>query len=217
MIISIIGFMGAGKSELARWISERFSAKALDLDSVIEKNEACSIPDIFTTKGESHFRDLEAIYLSKIIEQNKSLNPDGEIEIREMDEVSEIDEINEMEEIDEVRGISEKSRIKLCLNSREELIDYLETNYNLTDLTIISLGGGTLNNLNLIKLIKENTLCIYLNTSLKTILERLKVDNGNRPMLKRESNTSLDERVEELYSERVHSYLEAADIILTNP
>ena len=203
MIISIIGFMGAGKSELARWISERFSAKALDLDSVIEKAEGCSIPDIFRIKGENRFRELEAKYLNKIIEQNKSLNPDGEI--------------REVSEIDEARGISEKSRIKLCLNSHEELIDYLETNYNLANLTIISLGGGTLNNPDLIKLIKENTLCIYLNTSIKTILERLKADNGNRPMLKRESNTSLDERVEELYSERVHSYLEAADIILTFP
>ena len=215
MIISITGFMGAGKSELAEWISERFRAKALDLDSVIEKNEACSISDIFTTKGESHFRDLEAIYLNKIIEQNKSLNPNGEI--KEISEIDEMEEIDKVRKASEIRGIFEKSRIKLCLSSYEELIDYLEANYNLANLTVISLGGGTLNNPDLIKLIKENTLCIYLNTSLKTILERLKVDNGNRPMLKRESNTSLDERVEELYSERVHSYLEAADVILTNP
>ena len=44
----------------------------MDVDDEIVHEEECSIPEIFSKKGEAYFRQLEATILSK---QMKSLNP----------------------------------------------------------------------------------------------------------------------------------------------
>lgn len=51
--------MGTGKTAIARAVSERFGMRYVSTDDLIEKKERTSIPEIFSKKGEGHFRMLE--------------------------------------------------------------------------------------------------------------------------------------------------------------
>ena len=59
MTISLTGFMGCGKSSVGRRLSELLSCSFVDLDSVIEEREGRTIPEIFTSDGETAFRQME--------------------------------------------------------------------------------------------------------------------------------------------------------------
>ena len=64
--IFLTGFMGAGKSSLGKSLSKEKGYHFIDTDKQIEKKAKMSIPDIFSTKGESYFRKLEHEVLKKI-------------------------------------------------------------------------------------------------------------------------------------------------------
>jgi shikimate dehydrogenase len=57
--IALIGFMGAGKSEVASVVAERAGMPLLDIDREIERKAGSRITDIFETRGEDVFRSLE--------------------------------------------------------------------------------------------------------------------------------------------------------------
>ncbi|MFT6849500.1 MAG: shikimate kinase [Sphingobacteriales bacterium] len=55
----IIGFMGSGKTTLAKKVASLLDLPLIDLDAQIVENAGKSIPEIFSEFGESHFRALE--------------------------------------------------------------------------------------------------------------------------------------------------------------
>lgn len=57
--IFLIGFMGAGKSTVARTLNERFGMQLIEMDEQIEAQEGMTIPELFAAKGEAYFRRLE--------------------------------------------------------------------------------------------------------------------------------------------------------------
>lgn len=57
--------MGAGKTATGRIVADRFDRVFVDLDEVIEEGMGLSIREIFTTHGESAFRDAEAAELER--------------------------------------------------------------------------------------------------------------------------------------------------------
>ena len=57
--IVLIGFMGSGKTTFGRWVSRRHNRKFYDTDEYIEKKQNTTISEIFATKGEEAFRDME--------------------------------------------------------------------------------------------------------------------------------------------------------------
>jgi shikimate kinase len=61
--IYLVGFMGAGKSTLARALGVRLGWRVEDLDDRIEARERRTIADIFRTDGEAYFRAVERIVL----------------------------------------------------------------------------------------------------------------------------------------------------------
>ena len=65
--ISLIGFMGSGKSAAGRKLSELTGYELIDTDSVIEKRAGMSIRGIFEKKGESYFREMERDVLKEIL------------------------------------------------------------------------------------------------------------------------------------------------------
>ena len=67
MIVSLIGFMGCGKSSVGRRLSELLYCPFMDLDAVIEQKVDRTIPEIFATDGEAAFRQLESDALNDII------------------------------------------------------------------------------------------------------------------------------------------------------
>ncbi len=65
----LTGFMGTGKSEVARRVAERLGRPFVDMDVLIEEREGMSIPDIFAQKGEAYFRRLEAELVRELAAQ----------------------------------------------------------------------------------------------------------------------------------------------------
>ena len=65
--VVLIGMMGAGKSTVGRRLALRLGLPFIDADTEIEAAAAMTIPDIFETHGEPHFRDGEARVISRIL------------------------------------------------------------------------------------------------------------------------------------------------------
>ncbi|MCK9615153.1 MAG: shikimate kinase [Candidatus Omnitrophica bacterium] len=64
--IYLVGFMGVGKTVVGKIIADKLKLKFIETDGTIEKEEGCPITEIFATKGEQHFRQLESNLLKKI-------------------------------------------------------------------------------------------------------------------------------------------------------
>jgi len=76
MIVFLIGFMGSGKSYLAKQLAKLENGTAVDLDEEIEKQEGRTINEIFKDNGEGYFRELEAKILIDITNKLLSSEPD---------------------------------------------------------------------------------------------------------------------------------------------
>ena len=68
--IVFVGFMGTGKSSLARIISRKTGCLLVDTDSEIGKLSGKTPTEIFQTDGEAHFRDLETNLLKSFAERS---------------------------------------------------------------------------------------------------------------------------------------------------
>lgn len=71
--IILIGYMGSGKSTIARLLSKSLSFGFQDLDEIIEKELNLSVATIFEQKGEVYFRKQEHEFLKKIIQSDENL------------------------------------------------------------------------------------------------------------------------------------------------
>ena len=67
MIISFIGYMGSGKSHIAKLLSDRLGIKLIDLDKEISKKNKMTIAEMFQKKGEIFFRRQERALLEEIV------------------------------------------------------------------------------------------------------------------------------------------------------
>ena len=57
--IFFIGFLGAGKSTLARNVGTMFKRRFIDTDRLVVRRCGKSVTEIFKTEGEDRFRELE--------------------------------------------------------------------------------------------------------------------------------------------------------------
>ena len=57
--IIITGFMGTGKSVVAKELARKLKMIFIDMDQIIEERQGTSIADIFTRYGEKYFRAQE--------------------------------------------------------------------------------------------------------------------------------------------------------------
>jgi shikimate kinase len=57
--IALVGFMGTGKTVIAKRISRKLKMKYVSTDDIIETREEKSINEIFSQDGEAHFRSVE--------------------------------------------------------------------------------------------------------------------------------------------------------------
>ncbi len=80
------------------------------------------------------------------------------------------------------------------------------------DNCVISLGGGSIINSTIRKIIKKNSYSIYLQVKLNNLLERL-ISSKKRPLLNK--NINKRETLQNLYNDRRRFY-EKADLIVSN-
>lgn len=66
----LVGMPASGKSTLGKHVAKQLGLNFIDLDKIIVENEGIEITDIFKTKGENYFRELERKYLLKMINLN---------------------------------------------------------------------------------------------------------------------------------------------------
>jgi len=57
--LALVGFMGTGKTAVAKALARRLNKEFIELDSLIEEKAGKSIPEIFRQDGEAAFRKLE--------------------------------------------------------------------------------------------------------------------------------------------------------------
>ncbi len=63
--IYLVGFMGAGKTSLAKALAKRLDWQAVDIDELIEARERATVAQIFARHGEAHFRAVERAVLAE--------------------------------------------------------------------------------------------------------------------------------------------------------
>ncbi|OJU09887.1 MAG: hypothetical protein BGN88_15670 [Clostridiales bacterium 43-6] len=66
MNIVLCGFMGSGKTTVARQLHKRTGKKMIDIDTYIETKENRTIAEIFSSEGEAFFRALETAAVKEI-------------------------------------------------------------------------------------------------------------------------------------------------------
>ena len=69
----LLGFMGAGKSTIARGLDPDY----LDMDALIEKRLGMSIAEFFAEKGETAFRQVESEVLADLLKTDRVVSTGG--------------------------------------------------------------------------------------------------------------------------------------------
>ena len=69
----LLGFMGAGKSTIARGLDPDY----LDMDALIEKRLGMSIAEFFAEKGEEVFRQVESEVLADLLQRDQVVSTGG--------------------------------------------------------------------------------------------------------------------------------------------
>ena len=69
----LIGFMGVGKSTIARALRKRIGWELVDTDALIVRDQGMPVTEIFAQKGEEEFRRIETETLAEISEREHQI------------------------------------------------------------------------------------------------------------------------------------------------
>ncbi len=70
--IVMVGFMGCGKTTVAKALAARLDCGLADLDAIVSAQQNMSVPDLINEQGESSFRDAETAALQLILDRHIS-------------------------------------------------------------------------------------------------------------------------------------------------
>jgi shikimate kinase len=77
--VVLIGFMGSGKSSVARSLARRFGVPFVDVDKRIENRAGTTIAQVFASQGEDAFRALESAALRDALREGGVIATGGGI------------------------------------------------------------------------------------------------------------------------------------------
>lgn len=147
--ISLVGFMGSGKSVIGKKLAREMEFSFIDTDEWVENQAGRSIPEIFEVEGEPGFRAREKNVLKELLPPHSSV--------------------------------------------------------------VFSCGGGVVLDEGNRETLKENSLVIWLYSSIKTTLRRIR--RGTRPLL---DCNNPGKMAREILNSRLASYARTADIIVSS-
>ena len=75
--VYLVGFMGAGKTTVARALARRLDWQFIDIDDFIEKREHETVSSLFATRGEAYFRAAERAVLVDQIKRRHAVVATG--------------------------------------------------------------------------------------------------------------------------------------------
>lgn len=75
--LTLIGFMGTGKSSVGRLVADALRFDFLDTDEMIQSHASQSITEIFKRHGEPHFRELERQVVAELSSRYKTVIATG--------------------------------------------------------------------------------------------------------------------------------------------
>ena len=185
--------MGCGKSSVGRELSKLLCCPFMDLDTEIETRSGCTVAEIFETSGEAEFRRLEKETLKDILETGGRV-----LEIPKTPALPTVGH--------PLAGggmSSPSSGTPACKNQ--------EHPSNERPQMILALGGGTVMTPRCAELVHENTFCIYLRASVRTLVSHLGNEAAGRPLLEA---SDLQERILTLMSQRSATYEKTAHVII---
>lgn len=149
--IVLAGFMGCGKTAVGKLLAEKLGLEFIDTDNLIELQEKQTISDIFKTKGEKYFRDLEENIIKIISQKNGSIISIGGGSLQREANIAELKKngfiillMASTEEI--IRRISQHQHRPLLQNCEninlriEQLLSERKKGYDCADLKIDTTG-----------------------------------------------------------------------------
>ncbi len=71
--IYLVGFMGSGKTTVAKELSKQTGRPLIDTDEALVEREGRSIPEIFDISGEAYFRKLETEVLRQVSKEGDGI------------------------------------------------------------------------------------------------------------------------------------------------
>ena len=167
-LLSLIGFMGCGKSSVGRRLSQLLSCPFIDLDEVIVERAGKSIPEIFADDGEKAFRQMELEALQYVIENSLPENSrgplphSGPLPLRGGAEMP-LPFNRQTVSVQDQNGIPQTPAERGTL--------------------VLALGGGTVMTPECAEIVRSETRCIYLRSSVETLIGNLEGQTANRPLL----------------------------------
>jgi len=75
--IIITGFMGTGKSEVAKQLACKLKMEFIDMDRIIEESRGMSIVNIFARYGENYFREQENKLVKELSQKENTVIATG--------------------------------------------------------------------------------------------------------------------------------------------
>jgi len=86
--ISLIGFMGTGKSSVGKLLASRLGFSFTDLDAEIETKCNMTIPEIFDRYGEEYFREREKEILKDVVSRKNTVIATGGGAVKDAENLS---------------------------------------------------------------------------------------------------------------------------------
>lgn len=68
--IVIVGFMGSGKTTVAKALAARLGCGLADLDAIVSAQQNMSVPELINEQGELSFRDAETAALQVVLDRH---------------------------------------------------------------------------------------------------------------------------------------------------
>jgi len=150
MNISLVGFMGSGKTVVGRKLAEKMGYDLVDTDDMVEEAAGKKISELFEKEGEEKFRELERKAVKKAGEMDKVvvstgggvvLSPENLANLRKNGPIVLL-KVSAEKAFERVKG--EKHRPLLAVNDplarMKELLEKRRTFYELADYQVDTEG-----------------------------------------------------------------------------